>query len=258
VKRLRVLALAHEGFVPPAGATAEQARAADWRAEFDVIECLRGLGHDVQVLAVGGTLDPIRAALAEFRPDISFNLLESFDDVAHWDQNVVAYLELQRARYTGCNARGMMLGRDKALTKKLLAFHRIRVADFAVARRGRPFRRASGLMSVGMRAVRASARSRRCRATWQSLATGTRGDRPDHACRRSRRSSRWAWHPSRASRAAVRAWNVCRRLIIASSPHRLIGSIGRTAQALRPACRPSRQRSEQQWPGCHVAPACRG
>jgi D-alanine-D-alanine ligase len=141
VKRLRVLALVHEGFVPPAGATAEQAHSADWCAEFDVIECLRGRGHEVQVLAVGGTLDPIRAALAEFRPDISFNLLESFDDVAHWDQNVVAYLELQRARYTGCNARGMMLGRDKALAKKLLAYHRIRVADFAVARRGRAFRR---------------------------------------------------------------------------------------------------------------------
>jgi D-alanine-D-alanine ligase len=141
VKRLRVLALVHEGFEPPAGATAEQARAADWRAEFDVVECLRGLGHEVQVLAVGGALDPIRTALAELRPDISFNLLESFDDVAHWDQNVVAYLELQKARYSGCNARGMMLGRDKELTKKLLTYHRVRVPDFAVVRRGRRFRR---------------------------------------------------------------------------------------------------------------------
>ena len=33
MKRLRVLALVHQGFAPPAGATAEQARAADWRAD---------------------------------------------------------------------------------------------------------------------------------------------------------------------------------------------------------------------------------
>ena len=59
-------------------------------------------------------------------PHVTDLLLESFDEVAHWDQNVVAWLELQKARYTGCNARGMMLGRDKALTKKLLAFEGVR------------------------------------------------------------------------------------------------------------------------------------
>ena len=59
----------------------------------------------------------------------------------HFDQNVVAYLELQKVRYTGCNARGLMLARDKALAKKLLAYHRIRVPDFMVVPRGAAFRR---------------------------------------------------------------------------------------------------------------------
>ena len=70
----------------------------------------------------------IRSAIDEFKPHVAFNLLEGFDDVATWDQNVVAYLELLKLPYTGCNSRGLLLGRDKALAKKLLAYHRIPVA----------------------------------------------------------------------------------------------------------------------------------
>jgi D-alanine-D-alanine ligase len=45
-----------------------------------------------------------------------------------------------KRRYTGCNPRGLMLAHDKALSKKLLAFHRIRVPDFAVFPMGRALR----------------------------------------------------------------------------------------------------------------------
>jgi D-alanine-D-alanine ligase len=45
---------------------------------------------------------------------------------------VVSYLELKRQKYTGCNPRGLTLARDKALTKKILAYHRIPVPRFAV------------------------------------------------------------------------------------------------------------------------------
>ena len=68
----------------------------------------------------------------EFKPHIVFNLLEAFADVTTFDQNVVSYLELLRLPYTGCNPRGLILARDKALSKKLLAYHRIRVPEFAV------------------------------------------------------------------------------------------------------------------------------
>ena len=114
---------------------------APWCTEYDVVSCLEGLGHEVFALGVGSELNPIRRAVRELRPHLSFNLLEGFDDVPQWDQNVVAYLELQKMKYTGCNARGLLLGRDKALAKKLLSYHRIRVAEFAVAPRGKAFRR---------------------------------------------------------------------------------------------------------------------
>lgn len=140
-RKLRVLALFHHTLVPPVNAQEAEARTSEWKTEYDILTTLRALGHDVLPLGVGGDLGPIRKAIEEFKPDVAFNLLEGFDDVAIWDQNVVAYLEMLKVRYTGCNARGLLLARDKAITKKLLAYHRLPVADFVVYPMGRPARR---------------------------------------------------------------------------------------------------------------------
>jgi D-alanine-D-alanine ligase len=72
-----------------------------------------------------------------FTPHIVFNLLEAFAGITTFDQNVVSYLELLRLPYTGCNPRGLILARDKALSKKLLAYHRVPVPDFTVVGVGR-------------------------------------------------------------------------------------------------------------------------
>jgi D-alanine-D-alanine ligase len=56
----------------------------------------------------------------------------------------VVYLELMRQAYTGCNPRGMMVSRDKVLTKQVLAAHRIATPAFQLypyRRRFRPPRR---------------------------------------------------------------------------------------------------------------------
>ena len=58
-----------------------------------------------------------------------------------YDQNVVSYLELLHVPYTGCNPRGLMLARDKALTKKVLSYHRIPYPDFMVIPQGRSVKR---------------------------------------------------------------------------------------------------------------------
>ncbi len=141
MRKLRILALMHEALVPPKEPPNPQPVDLEWKTERDVIDHLRELGHDVLPLGVAGELAPIRDAIREFRPEIAFNLLEAFDDVVTWDQNVVAYLELMKLAYTGCNSRGLMLGRDKALTKKLLTYHRIRVPEFAIFPVGRAVRR---------------------------------------------------------------------------------------------------------------------
>ena len=141
MKKLRVLALMHESLVPPEDVRGLDVKAAEWRTEHDVLRTLRSLGHEVRPLGVGGELAPIRQAVQEFRPEIAFNLLEGFDEVPSWDLNVVAYLELLKVPYTGCNARGLFLGRDKAIAKKLLAYHRIAVPDFILLPRGRRVKR---------------------------------------------------------------------------------------------------------------------
>jgi len=141
MKKLRVLALMHEGMVPPEDVTGVDLREAPWKMEHDVIGSLKQMGHDVEKLGVGSDLGAIRRSIDAFKPHIVFNLLEDFDDVPIYDQNVVSYLELQRIPYTGCNARGLLLARDKSISKKLLAYHRIPVPEFAVFHRGRPVRR---------------------------------------------------------------------------------------------------------------------
>jgi D-alanine-D-alanine ligase len=146
VNKLRVLALMHRHLIPPE--TIEEGTditAAPWRTEYDVVSTLTAMGHEVRPLAVHDDLGDIRRASEEWKPHIAFNLLEGFDDITIFDQNVVSHLELLKLSYTGCNPRGLLLARDKSLSKKLLAYHRIHVPEFEVVRIGRPIRRSKRL-----------------------------------------------------------------------------------------------------------------
>lgn len=144
-RKLRILALVDERLKPPENPRASELRTADWKMEYDVVATLENAGHEVHVLGVGSDLGAIRDAVAERRPDVVFNLLEDFHGVPIYDQNVVSLLELLRVPYTGCNPRGLMLARDKAISKMLLASHRIAVPEFAVFRLGRRLRRPARL-----------------------------------------------------------------------------------------------------------------
>ena len=144
MRKLRILALMPEQVVLPEDTTGHDVATADWKMEFDVVTTLSDLGHDVQPLGVGDELHVIRKAIDELKPHIVFNLLEDFHGVPIFEQNVVAYLELLRVPYTGCNPRGLLLARDKALTKKVLAYHRIPVPGFTVFQTGRTVRPPDG------------------------------------------------------------------------------------------------------------------
>lgn len=138
MRKLRVLALMHDYMVPPEDVSGFDLAAVEWKTEYDVLETLKDdLQHDVLVLPVKDELGGIRQAVTDFQPHIAFNLLEAFHEIGTFDQNLVAYLELIKLSYTGCNPRGMLLARDKALSKQLLHYHRIPVPDFMVVRVGR-------------------------------------------------------------------------------------------------------------------------
>jgi len=139
---VRIVALVHRHLIPPAKIEeGTDITAAPWRTEYDVITTLAAMGHEVQTLGVHDDLREIRRLVEEWKPHIAFNLLEGFDDITIFDQNVISYLELLKLSYTGCNPRGLLLSRDKSLSKKLLHYHRIPVPDAEVFRSGRPIRR---------------------------------------------------------------------------------------------------------------------
>ena len=142
MRKKRVLVLMHVDLVPPDDITGKpDAEFFEYKTEYDVVTGLRDLGHEVQKLGLYDDLTPLRQAIQDFKPHIAFNLLDEFRGETMLDQNVVSYLELVQVPYTGCNPRGLMLARDKALSKKILHYHRIRVPRFAVVPAGRKLKR---------------------------------------------------------------------------------------------------------------------
>ena len=140
-RRLRVLVLTHEDLVPPESLEGHSEKEiARWRKEYDVAAGLRELRHEVQILGVSHDLRPIRQHVEGFRPHVVFHLLMEFQDVAVYQAHVASYLELLRVPYAGCNPRGLLLARDKALSKKVLRYHRIPVPAFRVFPVGRAIR----------------------------------------------------------------------------------------------------------------------
>lgn len=141
MRKLRALVVCHASLVPPDSLEGHTEKQIDeWRTEFDVLSTLRRIGHEVRPLGVLDSLTELRGAIADWQPQIVFNLLEEFDGIVTYDQHVVAFLELLRQPYTGCNPRGLLLSRDKSLCKQLFAYHRIPTPRFTVFRRNAKFR----------------------------------------------------------------------------------------------------------------------
>lgn len=110
------------------------------RTEYNVLSTLSNLGHEIETLGVGDQIGELRRVIREWRPEIAFNLLEEFSGLVTYDHYVVGLLELMRQPYTGCNPRGMMISRDKVLTKQVLAYHRIPSPRFHFFPWGRAYR----------------------------------------------------------------------------------------------------------------------
>ncbi|MEM7516031.1 MAG: D-alanine--D-alanine ligase, partial [Planctomycetota bacterium] len=111
-----------------------------WKMEHDVLAALESLGHEIRSVGVEDDLKPVREALNEFRPHVVFNMLMHFHDAGIYDSAVVAWLELRKQPYTGCNPRGLFVAGDKALSKKVMSYHRIRSPRFLTVPPGKRIR----------------------------------------------------------------------------------------------------------------------
>jgi D-alanine-D-alanine ligase len=145
-RKLRVAVLMHPSLLPPDTMEGKsESEAYEGKTEYDVTTTLRELGHEAVPVGVSDDLAPVRTVIEEWKPDIVFNLLEEFLGRQDFDHHVVSFLELMQVPYTGCHPRGLMLARDKALSKKLLSYHHLAVPKFAVFPRGRRVHRPNGL-----------------------------------------------------------------------------------------------------------------
>jgi D-alanine-D-alanine ligase len=104
--------------------------------EEEVAEALTKLGHEPVMYELDGTLKSL-LGLARVDCDLVFNLAESFADDDTADFKIAGYLELIGKKYTGTGTHGLMLAQDKAVAKKIFAFHGIHTPVFAKSFRGR-------------------------------------------------------------------------------------------------------------------------
>jgi D-alanine-D-alanine ligase len=104
--------------------------------EDEVAEALGKLGHTVTLHCLDGAVKSLHA-LARLECDLIFNLAESFAGNDTADVCIAGYLELIGKRYTGAGTHGLLYAQDKAVAKKIFAFHGINTPVFARSYRGR-------------------------------------------------------------------------------------------------------------------------
>ena len=102
----------------------------------EVFDALEKLGHQPSYVLLDGRSQSL-AAVARCDADLIFNLTESYAGDDTKDMNIAAYLDLLDRQYTGAGPHALYLAQDKALAKKIFAFHDIRTPYFATSYKGR-------------------------------------------------------------------------------------------------------------------------
>jgi D-alanine-D-alanine ligase len=102
----------------------------------EIFEALEKLGHEPFYQVLDGHNQSL-SSLARCGADLVFNLTESYAGDDTKDMNLAAYLDLVGLPYTGSGPHALLLAQDKAIAKKMFAFHGIRTPFFATSYRGR-------------------------------------------------------------------------------------------------------------------------
>lgn len=143
---LKVLALFDTtGPVAPDQDLSAELQTPDWKTEAHVLKALAELGHETRYLPIFDNLEALRKKIADFAPDIVFNLADQFRNNRAFDQNIVSVLEMENVPFTGCGSIPLTLCKHKGVSKKILAYRRIHVPDFELIPRGRKKITARGL-----------------------------------------------------------------------------------------------------------------
>ena len=102
----------------------------------EIFDALVKLGHEPVYQVIDGR-DQTLVAIARSEADLVFNLTESYAGDDTMDMNIAAFLDLLGKPYTGAGPHALYLAQDKALAKKIFAFHQIRTPFFATSYKGK-------------------------------------------------------------------------------------------------------------------------
>ncbi len=95
-------------------------------------QALEAAGHRISIVTIRDDVAAMVEKLKKPKPDLVFNLVESFgDDILGGTMGVAGVLDLLQVPYTGGGPGEIFVQEDKALAKKLLAFEQIPYPDFA-------------------------------------------------------------------------------------------------------------------------------
>jgi D-alanine-D-alanine ligase len=101
-----------------------------------VAKALKQHRHKASVLGVHGDGTKLRNGLLRRKPDLVFNLMETFGDGQLGAVGLVGFLDLLGLPCTGGGPGEIYIQEDKALTKKLLAFEGIKYPEYMIFSEG--------------------------------------------------------------------------------------------------------------------------
>ncbi|MEO8089086.1 MAG: D-alanine--D-alanine ligase [Gemmatimonadales bacterium] len=98
--------------------------------EYQIAHALRERGHEVQLIGVRHDLQYLVRSLADWQPDLVFNGAEAFKGNEALEYLLPGLLEAEGYRYTGAPPLALQVTRNKAISKKILAYFGIQVPGF--------------------------------------------------------------------------------------------------------------------------------
>ena len=98
--------------------------------EYQIAHALRERGHEIRLLGVRDDLEYLVRQLGDWSPDLVFNGAEAFSGDATLEYLLPGLLEAEGYRYTGAPPLALQMTRNKAISKKVLAYFGIQVPGF--------------------------------------------------------------------------------------------------------------------------------
>ncbi len=107
----------------------------DWKTEKNILNTLKELGYSYETICIYDDLSVLAEKIKSFEPGLVFNLVESFKNKSFHERDITAFYKLAGVSFTGCGPTGITLCKNKALSKQILSYHRIRVPKFMILKR---------------------------------------------------------------------------------------------------------------------------